>query len=100
MGTIMSRHRIPSKLINYTTVVGWDKPTQSFFATVEDSTREEDQQVIFSQGADFQSTIEDVDELRDLISPYAILSAEMGAILEDEKLNSDLPSPLQSRVRR
>lgn len=85
---------------NLEVVVGWDEPLRTFFAIVEDFSREEtDEQdtVLLWLGTTYDE-IKDISELQRLLAPYATVPDDIVRQCQQDSGQPFNPSPLQRQV--
>ena len=99
----MSRHLIPGKQLEYTVVVGWDNPLSTFFASVFDNERDEDDpkhELLFVGCRDKE--IPTVAALQAQVAPYATLDQKtIDRLQQDKAAHAQWQeSPLQANMRK
>ena len=96
----MSRHEVKSfNTEQFTVIVGWDNPLQTYFAQVWDSRLqdEDDKGGVFWVGT-HPGSVRSVSDLAQVISGYAALPEDTKAQLERDRSESEPPTPLQQWV--
>jgi hypothetical protein len=101
LGETMSRYYIPADSAQYTVVVGFDNPLQTFFAMVTDTEKEqndEDDCIVLWEGCN-PYEITDVDILEEKVKSYIKhLPAYVKTSLKQEYEARTEPSELQKRA--
>lgn len=98
----MGRSRIPANNPNQHIILGWDKPLETFFAQVYDSTVDEDENPILWLGATPGDEINSVEQLQDRLSQSGYLSyipPSTQLELARQQKESEPPSPLQRKIK-
>ncbi|RUL86972.1 hypothetical protein [Tautonia sociabilis] len=81
----MSRYKFKGRDPRHTIVIGWDNPLETFFAQVWDGEPADDDGVELWVGCEI-GEIEDVEELVEIVAPYAEIPAEVVAkLVEDQR---------------
>lgn len=96
----MSRHEVKSfNTDQFTVIVGWDNPLQTYFAQVWDAQLkdEDDKGCVFWVGTHLGS-VRSVAALAEVISGYALLPEDTMEQLEQDQAETELPTPLQQWV--
>lgn len=96
----MSRYRIAGVDANHDVAVGWDNPLQTFFAHVEDRTKDEEESVVLMCGAKPGDDILTVEALQNRIREYAEIPANIKTKLQCDFENRTEPSPLQKMAKK
>jgi hypothetical protein len=94
----MSRYRIPPDDPRYEVIIGWDDPLETYFATVFDTTVDEDDAacVLWVGGA--LRALPTVAALQDCLQAYATIPPEVVAQLRKDHANTRPRSALQERM--
>lgn len=96
----MSRIQIPSEAVsnpNYTVVVGWDSPLETFFAQVYDysDTDDDDCDPLIEWIGTEVNEIGSVEMLADMIEPYCYMPPGVANQLQEDYNNRTEPTELQ-----
>ena len=96
----MSRHEVNAfETGQFTVIVGWDNPLQTYFAQVWDAELKDeiDGGCVFWVGT-HPGSVRSVRDLAQVMSVYALLPEDLATELEQEKAASKPPTPLQQWV--
>jgi hypothetical protein len=96
---MMSRYRIPPNDPRYEVIIGWDDPLETYFATVFDTTVDEDDDTacVLWEGAALRA-MPTVDVLQACLQAYTTIPSEIRTQLHHDRTNSRPRSPLQERL--
>jgi hypothetical protein len=92
----MSRYRIPAENPQYEVIVGWDDPLETYFATVFDTTVDEDEDdacVLWVGGA--LRALPTVALLQEALQGYAAIPEEVVVQLHHDAATTTPRTPLQ-----
>jgi hypothetical protein len=95
----MSRYRIPADDPRYDVIVGWDDPLETYFATVFDTTMDEDDDAacMLWEGA-ARRALPTVAALQDCLQAYATIPPAVRAQLHQDRATRRPRSPLQEQM--
>lgn len=96
----MSRYRIAGVDPNHSIAIGWDNPLQTFFAHVEDNTKDEEESMVFCCGARPGDDVLTVETLQNRLREYAEIPDNILNRLRDDFNNRTEPSPLQRMAKQ
>lgn len=83
----MSRHEIPAHGVAHKVIVGWDRPLLTYFVQVIDRQAERedsDKRIVLWKGTRPREIYE-IDQLANLVRPYADLTPKMRSTLYGDK---------------
>jgi hypothetical protein len=93
----MSRHTIAHPTLHI--VVGFDPPLQSFFCTVDDLSKSEEEQELLWEGCT-PKALTTLDQLQAVLAAYAVLPEAVCAQLVQDQASAEPPTPLQQYMLR
>lgn len=96
----MSRYYIDGMDVDHNVAVGWDNPLQTFFAHVEDRTKDEEESVILMCGSKPGDDILTVEALQNRLREYAEIPTNIKTQLQRDFDNRTEPSPLQKLAKQ
>ena len=93
----MSRYRIPAENPQYDVIIGWDDPLETYFATIFDTTVDDDAACVLWEGAALRA-LPTVDALQACLQAYATIPEEVVAQLHHDAATTTPRTPLQERM--
>lgn len=96
----MSRYGLAGVDPNHSIAVGWDNPLQTFFAHVEDRTKDEDESIVFMCGVRPHDDVLTVEVLQNRLREYAVIPDNVKTQLQRDFDNRTEPSALQKMAKK